>query len=426
MRIKAFGYIMLMLAILLAASMPIAFKLGSNISPIKLVLFTSLVGTVASFIATLFKGTTRQSLGYFTKKTSFLAIVSFGIFEYVALTFILSISTHFASAALVAVVYRTWALMLVLLAPIIIRERVSRYDIIAVLIGFSSFAVVMLQGTPISMPLYLLPIVGLVLLGAFFDAFANAISKRYSYELTSSIFAYNLVAFIIFLPLALLTGQASIIGINANDIIAIAFIGIIVDVVSTFAFIGSIRTLNVTVVGTSNILVPFITVLLGFVLLNEQMYWYYFIIAIGVAAGLLVQRYAPKTSNYIAKNNSKELKYAIFDVSGAFVGTDSAVIYKMLKGNGRALAVKLAYEKELYDIIKNEQKERSSAAESSASNEYIMFTDSKPFTGISATELAFIKDVVGASASDTVLIGIGNPDVLEKKLIEMSNAHKPI
>ncbi|MEM0149825.1 MAG: EamA family transporter [Candidatus Micrarchaeaceae archaeon] len=411
MKIKLVGYLLLAIALMLSAAMPIAFKVGSNINPLKLMLFASFIGTVASLAITVAKGTTRQALGYFTQKRPFLVMAAFGVFDYTILTLIFSFSTHFVSASLVAVVYRTWALMLVLLAPFIVRERISKYDIIAVLLGFSSFAVVMLQGTPLSMPLAVLPFVGIVLIGAFLDALTNAVTKRYSYELTSSIFAYNLIAFAIFLPLAIFFNQANFVGISMSDIAAMGFIGIVVDVALTFAFVSAIRMLNVTFVGTSNILVPFITIIMSYALLGEAVYWYYFIIAIGVAAGLLVQRFAPKTTNYITRNKSNEA-YAIFDVSGAFVNTQSPMIYKMMKGNGRALAIKIAGSKHLYDAMKSSIND---------GDEFIIFPAHKPHSEVKAQELEFINDVIGAKDDDLVFVGIGKPESIEDRLAELNS-----
>ncbi|MGC8496157.1 MAG: EamA family transporter [Candidatus Micrarchaeia archaeon] len=414
MKIKFIGYALLAIALLLSAAMPIAFKLGSNVNPLKLMFFASLIGTVASLAVTAAKGTTKQALSYFTRKRPFLVMAAFGVFDYTILTLIFSFSTHFISASLVAVVYRTWALMLVLLAPFIVRERISKYDILAVLIGFSSFALVALQGTPLSMPVAVLPFVGIVLLGAFLDALTNAVTKRYSYELTSSILAYNLIAFAIFLPLALYFNQTNIVGMSLSDFIAAGFIGIIVDVALTFAFVSAIRMLNVTLVSTSNILVPFITILLSYVLLGEPIYWYYFVIAIGVAAGLLVQRFAPKTTNYITKDKDKDT-YAIFDVSGAFANTQSPMVYKMLKGNGRALAIKIAKSKYIYDSIK---------ANTTEIGEFIVFPTHMPHMEVKAQEVEFINDVVGANEDDLVLVGIGKPEVVENKLAELSDIAK--
>ena len=237
MKRKTIGYLLLVIALLLSAIMPIAFKLGSNIDPLKLMFFASFIGLITSFIVTLLKHTTKQGLSYFTDKKARMAMAEFGVFDYTILTLIFSYVTHFVSAPLVAVIYRTWALMLVLLAPFIIRERVSKYDIIAVLIGFGSFVVVMLQGTPLSIPFILMPFVLIVLFGAFLDAFTNAVTKRYSYELTSSIFAYNLIAFVLFAILAAYFGQINLIGFNLNDVIAVVFIGVVVDVALTFAFV---------------------------------------------------------------------------------------------------------------------------------------------------------------------------------------------
>ncbi|MEM0149221.1 MAG: EamA family transporter [Candidatus Micrarchaeaceae archaeon] len=404
MNIRSKGYAMLGMALLLSAAMPIAFKLGSNISPIKLMFFASMLGTFTSLAVMLSKRTARNSIEYFTKRKPFLVMATFGILDYTLLTLILAYATHFVSAALAAVVYRSWALILVLLAPIVVRERVTKYEVAAVLIGFSGFAIVTLQGTPLSMPLDALPFVGLILLGAFFDAFVNAVTKRYSYELTSSIFAYNVIAFAIFLPLAIASGQAGIAGITISDIIAIIFIGAVVDVALTFAFVGSIRMLDVATVGNANMLVPFITMLLAFLLLGEQIYWYYFAIAIAVTIGIAVQRLAPKSSNYIAKSKSR-LSNTIFDVSGAFVSTGNPKIYNVLKGNGRALAV-LA--------------EGPIAPSSDFSEKCIVFTSDAPIEGVSIEEMNFIKELLSPNEGQSIVVGIGEPDEIERAFEKLS------
>ncbi len=417
MKRKTIGYLLLVIALLLSAIMPIAFKLGSNIDPLKLMFFASFIGLITSFIVTLLKHTTKQGLSYFTDKKALMAMAAFGVFDYTILTLIFSYVTHFVSAPLVAVIYRTWALMLVLLAPFIIRERVSKYDIIAVLIGFGSFVVVMLQGTPLSIPFILMPFVLIVLFGAFLDAFTNAVTKRYSYELTSSIFAYNLIAFVLFAILAAYFGQINLIGFNLNDVIAVVFIGVVVDVALTFAFVDSIRMLDVAFVSTANIIVPFITIILSFILLDEPMYLYYFVIAGGVAAGLLVQLYAPKKTNYISKDEHIR-NYKIFDVSGAFSSSTNPVIYNMLKGNGRALALKFDAKSDFYNIIKNninESKEKG--------NEVIMFTNSEPINEVNERELEFIKNIVDHK-DETVLIGIGDPDAVEEKFVNINSLLK--
>ncbi|MEM4067047.1 MAG: DMT family transporter [Candidatus Micrarchaeaceae archaeon] len=404
MRIKSKGYVMLGIALLLSAGMPIAFKLGSNISPLRLMFFASMLGTLTSFAIMLARRTARNSVEYFTKRKPFLVMATFGVLDYTLLTLILAYATHFVSAALAAVVYRSWALILVLLAPLVIRERITRYEVAAVLIGFASFAIVAMQGTPLSMPLYELPFVGLILLGAFFDALVNAVTKRYSFELTSSIFAYNLIAFAIFLALALLYGQTGMAGLTVADAIAIAFIGIVVDVALTFAFVGSIRMLDVATVGNANMLVPFITMLLSFLLLGERIYWYYFAIAIGVTVGIAVQRLAPKSGNYIAKSKSR-LSNTIFDVSGAFVSTGNPKIYNVLKGNGRALAV-LA--------------EGPIAPSNDLSERCIVFTSDAPIEGVSIEEMNFIKELLSPNEGQSIVVGIGEPDEIERAFERLS------
>ena len=63
-RIRIYGYMLLLGSLLLASSMPIAFKAGSNIPVITLLFYISLIGTVVSFIFMLVRGKQRELIGY--------------------------------------------------------------------------------------------------------------------------------------------------------------------------------------------------------------------------------------------------------------------------------------------------------------------------------------------------------------------------
>lgn len=403
MNVKSYGYLLLFGALMFTAITPIAYVLGNGINPVALMLLVSVAGTAISFAIAYAKGTLRHVKAYFTTRNGVYAILSFGILAYALLSLIFSYVTHYVSADLLAVVYRSWPLMLILMAPLLMRERMTKYDALGVAIGFSALAVTLVGGTAISIPAKFLPFVLLLLLGAFFDAFVSGVSKRYNYELTSSIFAYNVVSLIVFVPLALLTGSFNFAGFTLQTSIGVLILGAVQNVLLTFLFVASFRSVKTSIASNVFIASPFFTMLFSAIFLRTSVEPYYLVVAVGVAAGILIQRMQPRTSNYISRNKSM----AIYDVTSAFVNTKSELIYNAIKGENRALAFLIDSGNTHDELWENALGGGESC---------IVFTDKKPNAEVRAEEMDFIKDILGHKEGQTVLVGIGNPGIVERTL----------
>lgn len=403
---KLYGYALLFSALLVTSVTPMAYVLGNGINPIALMLLVSVAGTAISFSIAYAKGTLKHVKTYFTTRSGIYAILSFSLLLYVVLSLIFSYVTHYVSADLVAVIYRSWPLMLIPMAPFLMHERMTKYDALGVVIGFSSLAVTLVGGTSISIPAQYLPFVLLLLLGAFLDAFGSGVSKRYNYELTSSVFAYNAVALAVFLPLAFFSGSMTFSGFTAQTALAVMILGAVQNVLLSFLFVASFRRVKTSIASNVLIASPFFTMLLSALFLNTPVEPYYVVIAAGVALGIIIQHMQPRSTNYV----SKDRNMTIFDVTSAFVDSKSEMIYNGIKGECRALAFFIDTKEFGNDV--------SPSWLSYSGEDCFVFTDKKPHREVAKQEIDFIRSILGSDESKTVVIGIGKPLAVEQKFAE--------
>ncbi len=422
MNVKSFGYTSLALAILVSSVMPLAYSLANNTNPVQLAFFAALIGTAGSLILMLAKGT-QTNLPEQLKGKSLFQFVFVGA-TYAALMLIFAYTTHFISAALLAVVYRSWPLMLVLAAPFLLHERITKYGAVAVAIGFAGMAAAFFSGTVFSVPLSMLPFAALVLFGAAMDAVASAFQRGYKYEITSSLFLYNLftlAAIVLFLPFA---GIHLFSSVSAMDVAVITFIGLVQNIFLTFMFTAAIRTIKIEITANLVILVPFLTILLDYWLLGQAISPAYLLIASSVAVGLLIQRLAPKSSNYASKIAKARGMPDLFDVTSAFANTKNSIVYNYIKANGRVVA----FVKKPNNYTTLERYLKEARAFSSKNNRCLLLTN-KGDNKARRDELEFIKSIIGNEDEDLVVMAVGNSRDIEAYLSGlhdcMTKSHTP-
>ncbi len=90
----------------------------------------------------------------------------------------------------------TWPILVLLLAFIILKERVTLRKILAILISFTGVIIIVTQGKVFSLALTNLSGDILALLGAFIFALFSILGKRYNFDKTISAFIYFLSALI--------------------------------------------------------------------------------------------------------------------------------------------------------------------------------------------------------------------------------------
>ncbi len=405
------GYLMLFLALLINSGITVAFKFASNISYIQLLFFISMIGTVTSAFIMFAEGTQAEVRYYFTYPKPFAFMLMWAILVYTLLELIFGYTTHYVSASLSAVVYRTFPLMLIAMAPFVLKERISNWSKIGVVIGFSGLVSILFLNGGLEGSLTELPFVALLLLGAFFDAICSISSKRYYYDIYSSVFMYNLLSFAIFLPLAFLTGNITLSGISMGDWVAILFLGVFQNVLLTYAFVGSFRVTDTAVASNLYLLTPFLTIIISYIILKESMLLSYFIIAATVMVGALIQYKYSERSTFTVKNKCGN--YDIYDITPVFVGTKDKRLYEAMKGEGRVLAFvikkgKVKYGKKEEEIIGNNSILKTF---SKGENPCMFFTlRSKDITFMEG-DIEFISKLTGFNEKeDLIFLGAGDPD----------------
>ncbi len=296
-RARDYKYLLLFLALLLTGIPPVAYELGNTVAPYTLNLLVAITGTAVSAILMLTRGTQGRLRDLLSWK-GLIAVSSFGIGAYTFLTIVFAVSTHVVSADLVAVVYRTWPLMLILMSPVLLNDRWSWYDLAGAAVAFLSLPLIILRGTLFSIPLSYLPFITLLLMGALADALASAVSKKFQYELTSSIFAYNLTSLVVFTLISVRYGLFDFSGFTASTLVAVLVLGCIQNVALTFVFVSSLRKVKTSLV-VIYILSPAVTMVLSVMFLGTPLEPYYALIFVMVAAGIGIQSLGPAGTKYI-------------------------------------------------------------------------------------------------------------------------------
>ena len=417
MRIKIYGYIMLISAVLIISAVPVLFRLANNMNPLMLVLLVSLIGAVFGSALVLVKGKQEDMRLLLKKKSLLYPTLAVGFLVFTVITIAFGIATHYISAALTAVVYRTWPLMMVAIAPFLLREKITKWDGAALLIGFSGLAFILIGDSSLSLPLAALPFVGIVLIAALADAVGSSLQKRYTVEIYSSIVMYNLVALSLFTLMAVSTNQFSLSGISATDWVGILLLGIFQNVLLAFFFVNSMRILNTAFAVNVYLICPFMTMVLGYIFLGEPILPAYLVVAATVFIGILVQKFAPRRSNYISKSRNRTFAPvpALYDITSAFVNTRNKKLYNVLKGSGRVLAFnKGPVDPETYRELMDSENESEDGC-MLLSNK----THSKEF---SSEELEYIKELMNHEDSDMIFVGAGHPNIVEKKLFALHDS----
>ena len=414
MNVKSFGYTSLALAILVSSVMPLAYSLGNNINPVKLAFLAALVGAVGSLTLMLGAGKQKYLLEHTASIGRSLLPFAFIGVSFAAQTLIFAYTTHFISASLLAVVYRSWPLILVLIAPLMLRERITRNSLAAVAIGFAGMAAALLSRTSVSLPLSMLPFVGLVFVAAVLDAFTGVFQRNYKYELTTSLFLYNAFMLVALVPFAVLWGGSLFSGLGVGDILVVLTLGLIQGVILTLLFTSAFRTVKVGLVANASMIVPFITIVLAYLLLGQAIEPAYLLIAFSVAAGLVIQRFSPKVGNYVSRANRASGMPKLFDVTSAFANTKSSAVYDYIKANGKVVAffTKPSDQETLEHYLK------AVRAISDRASKCLILTN-KTGGDVRDDEIKFMKSITGHDDDDLVVMAVGRAEDIEAYLDEL-------
>jgi drug/metabolite transporter (DMT)-like permease len=406
MDIKTKAYLFIMCSLIGGALFPIAFKIAvdNNVNIYSFMFLAYLIASAASFVMVVANKKTSRLKSYFKVPKEFLFIGLLGFINLAFVDYGMIYAEKFISASLATVVYRTQPLLMLMFLPLLLRERVTKIQMGALMLGFAGIYIALSRG---SASIFFGADAGIILFlvsMTLISAFATVYLKRYNTDMESTMFIFNSFAAVIAFGLFLLTG-AQLPAFNFNSAMSLLYIGIAANAIVPFCYYSGFRILKTTFVTNLYFLSPFITILFAGVFLSEPIYPYYIVIAVLVAVGLLAQKLDKKGGTYVARsaNNSP---VTIYDVTSAFTDTNVEAIRNTIKGSGRVLAIKLnhAHAHHIRSVKPHENG--------------VVYTDGDK-NYVSQAQASFLKEIMGKAEDELVVMFAGNPSHAEGYLNEI-------
>ncbi len=401
MDIKKKAYVFLVIALISGAIIPILLTVpkSANIYEFFFGVYALSVVTSVAFLAY------RGRLGELSRtlkdprKTGMMCLI--GIVTYLPVGFGMAYAEKFVTASLAAVIFRTSPLLMLLLLPTLLREKLSKYQIAALCLAFIGLYVGISGGNLTGV--FQNSNVGIVLfliLMAFGYALSVVLIKKYVFDLGIVIAVSSITMFALFALLMAVNGFP-LYAMSAPQLAVLAYIGVFFNVFSFYIYFTSLRPIKATIVANVYFLSPFITFLFAALFLGEAIQPYYIAIALLAGAGIFIQRFDKVGGRYLASNREGNMRHmAVFDVTGVFANTGETGINAAIQGGGRVLAVKLGDE--------HAGHVRSMAG---AEDSYGIYTDSHE--AISA-ESKYVKDILGVQGGEFVVMKAGRLEECER------------
>ncbi len=391
--------IYLLSALLLGALLPVVLDLAIGMNLLEFLFYAYLLAIPTSLLFILLSHKEKKLLEYLHNPRSIATLSVIGLLNYALLELGLSYAERYISASLATVVYRSFPLLMLLFLPLVLRERISKHQIAALSLGFLGILIAV-GGNGLGLfSAGDTLIVLFVVVIALTSALAGVLIKRYVFDMQSSMLIFNIATFT-FIAAAYVASGAPTSAMSWKDIAALAYVGIVYNVFVGFMYYGALRMLKTTFVTNVYFLSPFITILFAYLLLGEAINFYYLVIALLVAVGMIIQRFDKKGSTYLRHTSDNHRELWIFDITGAFSNTANMTISRELEKGGKVLAVKMNAK---YMAVAWNIASRDSYAG--------VYTDSSE--GISA-ELKFVRGSVDLGSGEMLLIKVGRTEEGER------------
>ncbi len=400
MNIKRLAYVYTALAIVFGALVPIMLKAASGTNLFEFMFLTYLVSTAVALSYVAFKGKWGKLKEYLGNHRQFATIGLMGITNYALMEFGLAYAEKFVSVPLASVVYRTFPLLMLAFIPLILRERISKYQLAALLMGFAGIFIVFTGGSLSLFSGYNPTIMVLLVFLAVSAAIGNLMVKKQTYDIDCGVAIFSIANLAVFFLLFAINGFPTS-ALTPKVIGAMLYVAIEYNVLNGLMFWAALRVLKATLVANMSIFSPFLTFLFAYLILGQQIQTYYILIAVLGAIGILIQSADKVGGTYKTKS-----KFTIFDVTGAFQNTGEIAITHTISSGGRVLAAKISAE--------HEEHLSSMSAAGRYANIYLA-------NQLHEKESDFIKDVLSAKDGEIVIIKAGSSEDGEKFFTDLSD-----
>ena len=407
MEIKLKAYVYLIASLLIGSLTPVLLILTLGTNAFEFFLLASLVSIPFGLILIVKNRKIGALVGVFKNKNRLFYIILAALLTFVPYEYGIAYAEHFISASLAAVIFRLNPLLMLLFLPLLLRERLTKRQFLALFVAFLGILIGVSGGNISSVVSNSnAPIVLFMILLALGYAFAVAVIKWQMVDNDLFLAASTFILTGFFAILFVGTGM-HFAPLAAVDYVLILYLAV-TNIFSFYMYFHALKVLKTTVVTNTWMLAPFLTFSYAALLFGEVIQIYYIAIAVLVCIGMLIQRGDVKGGSYASrKAGYANYKFTMHDVTGAFIGTQETKIKNIVESGGRILAAKLD-KANLHHI-------ESMIRESKFANIYTCYE------AFMASEAAFIKEVVGADKEDIVVIKAGSNSENEEFFDELNN-----
>ncbi len=397
MKVKA--YSMLALSLVIGALLPVLLVVTKGVDLYEFFFFAYAIATVASLSVLAARGRLGKLIEMIKDKKKLAIMCLMGVLCFLPIGFGMAYAEQFVSASFANVIFRTSPLLMLLLLPPLLRERLSKYQIAALMLAFAGLYIGVIGGNPSGMQNSNTLIILFLVVMALAYALAVVLIKKYVFDLDIVIAVSSTTMFVVFLLAFLATGF-TIHAMTLPQVLVLIYVGTVSTIFSFYMYFYALRVMKVTLVANIFFLSPFITFLFAYLILGEAIEPYYIAIALLTGVGIVIQSFDTVGGRYLERNKQGNIKHmAIFDVTGIFAGSGELGINTAIMNGGRVLAVKL----------NNEHSTHVSAM--AMENTEGLYTDSDESI---KEEAKFVKDVLGAGEGEFVVMKAGATEESEK------------
>lgn len=407
MELKLKAYIYLITSLLIGSLTPALLLLTIGTNAFEFFLIASLISIPFGLLMVVKNKKIGALTAIFKNKTKLFYIALAALLIYVPYEYGVAYAEHFISVSLTIVLFRLNPLLMLLFLPLLLRERLSKRQILALFIAFIGI-LIGVSGGSISNIISNsnIPIVLFVILLALGYGFATAIIKWQMVDNNIFLAISALILTVFFTMLFVATG-IHFAPLSAIDYVIIVYLAV-TNIFSFYMYMHALKVLKTTVVTNTYMLSPFLTFMWAALLFGETVQIYYIAIAVLVCIGISIQRADAKGGSYVSrKASSISYKFTMHDVTGAFIDTKETKIKEIVQSGGRVLATKVDKANSHHvDSIMLESKFKN------------IYTGYETFL---TNEIMFIKEVIGVKSEDTLVIKAGSNAENEEFFEELNN-----
>ena len=392
MELKRKAYLLLAFAAVWAAMQPVllSFGRGPAMNTFFLLVYASSIPAALLFVVGRRKTAELRNALRDWRKLAILLII--GVVLFLPTEYGVTLAENYVSASLTAVMLRTSPLLMLVLLPTMLRERLTKYQIAALSLGFVGIVIGITGGNISVLHNSNTNIVAFLALMAFVYSFSIVLMKRYLFDISVVMSVAGIAMLLLVLGVTAAEGM-HLQPLSLTQISIAIFMGIFYNVINYSLFYYSARQIKTTLSANVLSFTPFLTFVFGGVILAQPVYPYYVVIALLAVVGIAIQSFDKVGGSYRAHSDRNMRHMPIFDVTGIFADTGEMGINTAISNGGRVLAVRLGGEHAMHiDAMALEGKTDG------------VYTDSHQDI---QKESRFVKDVVDAQENDFVVMKAG-------------------